>query len=504
MTRSSHPLHVLGPVLLSSLLLLGLCTAGAVFLYRQQSGTADVLGENVTSRRAAATLEEDLADLIALHRGGNDQVEPQHERAERHLAVIEEYADKDEEKRQAAELTASWGRYLARWHEAADSPAGQHEAAHRDALRLLEGDTLPICRRLIVYNAGQIEESAQVHRQTLRLMAWGLAGVGGVGSLGGLLLGYGMARSLRRSLHRLRVHVQDAASMLAPDVLTVELNENVGLDGLQAQMQGLVRQIEQVVQQLHQREREVRRAEQLAAVGRLAAGVAHEIRNPLTSIKMLVQAGGEEGGAGLSPEDLAVIEREVRRLERSLNTFLDFARPPRPERTPQDLVALVEQSLGLIRGRAAKQHVTLNFDRPPGPVKAVADGAQLSQVLVNLLLNALDALPHGGRLDVELVPTGGAVELRVLDNGPGIAANVLPRLFAPFASGKETGLGLGLAVSRRIAEDHGGTLTGGNRPGGGAWFVLWLPVGGVRGEGSGVREDPSLALRALPSLTPGP
>src|SRR5439155_11306425 len=132
----------------------------------------------------------------------------------------------------------------------------------------------------------------------------------------------------------------------------VVLAEGDDFASLDRQVKDLVGQVVQVVEKLQQREREVLRAERLAAVGQLAAGVAHEIRNPLTSIKMLVQTGRESGPGGLADEDLGVIEQEIRRLERSLQTFLDFARPPRLERSRRDLVPLVEHTLNLLRGRA--------------------------------------------------------------------------------------------------------------------------------------------------------
>jgi len=131
----------------------------------------------------------------------------------------------------------------------------------------------------------------------------------------------------------------------------------------------------------------------------------------------------------------------------------------------------------LVRGRAAKQAVEVRVDRPAAPVVAEVDADQLRQVLLNLVLNALDEMPHGGVLDISLRdPENGWIELGVADTGPGVAAEILPRLFAPFASDKETGIGLGLSVSRRIVEDHGGTLRAQNRPEGGACFTLKLPA----------------------------
>jgi signal transduction histidine kinase len=456
------------PSALVSLLLLGLCTWVSIVLFRQQEETAAVLNENVGSRQAAHELEDVLDRLAARQREGGPGVEDLQEQADSHLAKIQGFADKDEERRLAAQLAASFARYRELWQ------SGARDAA----LRVLEAQLLPYCRELRNYNAEQIDKSEAVHRHVLGQLAWQLAVVGVVGSLAGLLLGYGVARGLRRSIHQLRVRVRDAADKLGQDLPAVELTEgHADLHLLDEQVRDLVKQIEQVVAKLQQREREVLRAEQLAAVGQLAAGVAHELRNPLTSIKMLIQAGREDAGGGLADDDLRVIDHEIRRMERTLRTFLDFARTPKPQRRHTDLAGLVDHTLGLVRGRAGKQKVDLLFDRPASPVPAEVDGEQVQQVLVNLALNALDAMPRGGRLRVALsAGPGGGTEILVEDSGPGIAPELLPRLFEPFASGKETGLGLGLVVSRRIAEGHGGTLTGGNRPEGGARFVVRLPA----------------------------
>ena len=115
---------------------------------------------------------------------------------------------------------------------------------------------------------------------------------------------------------------------------------------------------------------------------------------------------------------------------------------------------MVDQTLALVGGRARKQRVTLKFTPPAPPVEVEADGEQLRQLLVNLALNALDVMPRGGVLEIELrPPADGHVELAVLDTGPGIAPRHLPRLFEPFFTSKETGLGLGLVVSQRIADE---------------------------------------------------
>jgi signal transduction histidine kinase len=462
------------PVALISLCLVALCAFTAAYLLREQIHIAGVLRENVASRRAAVELEECLHALIAQETAHVEEVSALHARAQGHLRTLREVADEPEEERLLSELESAFARYLDTWR--AMPPPGQpgHEAAFREASRFLDTDVLKPCQELRRYTGRRLQETTDHHELVLRQLAWGMAVVGGLGGFAGLVLGYGVARGLTRSLRRLHVQVRDAAGKLGPDLSEIVLTEEGDFHGLHEQIDRLTARIEAVVGELQQREREVLRKEQLAAVGQLAAGVAHEIRNPLTSIKMLAQAGVEDP-TGLPPEDLRVIEDQVRRMERSLQALLDFARPPKPERRPVELGEVIRAVLGLVRGRAEKQRVNLRVDVPGGFVLA-ADPGQLQQVLVNLTLNALDAMPTGGTLSVSARRSAvGGVAVEVADTGPGIAPEVMTRLFQPFVSGKDTGVGLGLVISRRIVEDHGGTITGANRPGGGAVFTAFLP-----------------------------
>jgi signal transduction histidine kinase len=225
-------------------------------------------------------------------------------------------------------------------------------------------------------------------------------------------------------------------------------------------------------------DRQLLRAEQMMAIGQVAAGVAHELRNPLTSIKGLVQVNIRDLLArGLPAEDLAIVEHEIRRMERTLQIFLDFARPSRPDRRKIELAAIIDRVAALVSGRAKKQHVEVRLLRPSESVDVVADGDQIQQLVLNLVLNALDAMPHGGTIEIDLrPPRDGYVELYVRDDGPGIAPHILPKVFETFVSNKETGVGLGLPLSKRIAEDHGGSLAAYNLPGAGACFLLRLPA----------------------------
>ncbi|MCA9246977.1 MAG: hypothetical protein KDA42_07680 [Planctomycetales bacterium] len=224
-------------------------------------------------------------------------------------------------------------------------------------------------------------------------------------------------------------------------------------------------------------EREAIRAESLATVAQLATGVAHEVRNPLTSIKLLVQNQLQTARVPTLCEDLKVIEEEIRRMESTLNSFLDFARPTPPQRKPLELSGVVDRTLALLDGRIGKQNVRVQFETPVEPLQVHADAEQLRQVLLNLSLNAIEMMPRGGTLDIHIQRCHDHhVCLEVADTGPGIAKENMSKMFQPFFTTRETGVGLGLVISRRIAQDHGGDLLFKNRPEGGACFTLRLPL----------------------------
>lgn len=468
-------LRHLVPVTLVALILLLASTLTAASLLGRQAAATRELRKILDGRRAAVELRECLTDLIALENANVETVAVLHDRAGVLLSAIDRAIDQPGERERIARVQAGYEAYLARWRELPPADSPDHEPARRAATRILEADVLRPCEDFEEYNARRIDQSTEAHERALDQLAWGMVGVGGLGGVAGVVLGYGVARAVGRSIRRLRIRLRDAVGKLGPDPPEIVLSGEGDFADLHAEVDRLGERIETLVSALHQRESEVLRAEQLAAVGQLAAGVGHELRNPLTSVKLLVQAGLEDGG--LPADDLRVIDGEVRRMERSLQTFLDFARPPSTERRPTPLAGLVREVADLLRGRAEKQRVNLQLDLPPDAVTVLADREQLRQVLVNLFLNALDAMPSGGALAV-IVRTDdpGRVTVEVADSGPGISETQLPRLFQPFASTKDTGLGLGLVISKRIAEAHSGALVAANRPRGGASFLLTLPI----------------------------
>jgi two-component system sensor histidine kinase HydH len=233
-------------------------------------------------------------------------------------------------------------------------------------------------------------------------------------------------------------------------------------------------------------EGELRRRERLAAVGQLSAGLAHEIRNPLGSIKGAAQILTGDLPTGDRDRLLAILTEESGRLDRVLTDFLTFARPRPPELRPMDLAACVRDTVALLATEAAEHGVTIDVLAPAGDLPDVSgDEDLLRQVVWNLVRNGLQAVGRGGRLEIRLDRVsgslgarwvGGCIRMSISDDGPGIAAGDLDRIFNPFFTTRDGGTGLGLAICHRIVADHGGSIEVASRPEGGARFDVDLPV----------------------------
>jgi two-component system, NtrC family, sensor kinase len=227
------------------------------------------------------------------------------------------------------------------------------------------------------------------------------------------------------------------------------------------------------------------RSERLVALGRLAAGVAHEIRTPLTSLKLFLQSVQED--IAISPEqseDYQIAMRQVTRIENTINHFLDFARPQEPVFADLDFVQLVNDVLEVIQPRASQEEVEIRESIAPDLPRVQGDARQMGEVLVNLLVNSLDAMPDGGRLTISIAaeatqpgsigPTW--VRMDVSDTGSGIQEEDLDRLFEPFFTTKAAGSGLGLAIIKGTIERHSGTVHVNTRLGAGTTFSIRVPV----------------------------
>jgi len=227
------------------------------------------------------------------------------------------------------------------------------------------------------------------------------------------------------------------------------------------------------------------RSQQLASLGRLAAGVAHEIRTPLTSLKLFLDS--VEGDIAISPEhteDFRVAMDQIKRMEATITRFLDFARPQEPVFSPVDVRELAENALLVVRPRARQQATAIGTEISPALPMITGDRKQLGEVLLNLMVNALEAMQHGGELTVSaktdtLKGEEGSlrsVRIDIEDTGPGIPEGNMAKIFDPFFTTKATGTGLGLSIVYSTIQRHGGKVKVHSRVGEGTTFSLFFSI----------------------------
>jgi two-component system, NtrC family, sensor kinase len=236
--------------------------------------------------------------------------------------------------------------------------------------------------------------------------------------------------------------------------------------------------------------------ERLAAIGKMAAHVTHEIRNPLSAmglnVEMLEEEIAQDGGARPEVKNLlAAIHREVQRLEHLSEEYLRVARLPQPRMEADDVAGAVREIVAFARPEielaGCRVELTVEADLRP----ALFDEAQLRQALLNLLRNAREAMPGGGAIEVRVAAEGMSVVVDVADRGGGIPEDIRARVFDPFFSTKGEGTGLGLAITRHILEAHGGSVTCETRSGGGTTFRLALPIAPAKsGQALAVADSP--------------
>jgi len=221
--------------------------------------------------------------------------------------------------------------------------------------------------------------------------------------------------------------------------------------------------------------------ERFAAAGQFATGMAHEIKNPLSAIKTFAEYLPEKYQDPMFREKFfRIVQAEIDRINTIVRELLDFAKPSPLQLQPIDVSQLLEDTLGLLSNQLLKQGVDVRRSFHDNGFTIQADPNQLRQVILNVLLNSLEAMPSGGRLEVSTTVRDGQAILRVIDTGCGIPPEHQGKLFDPFFTTKERGMGLGLAIVKGVVERHGGRITISSRPGAGTTVELALPLADVR------------------------
>lgn len=266
------------------------------------------------------------------------------------------------------------------------------------------------------------------------------------------------------------------ASHAGPDLLAGVLREYLDATSrLQSTHETLQREVTRLRAELESKDRELERRRRLAALGELAAGVAHEVRNPLGAIQLY--SGLLRSAVGKLPDAqtlLDKIELGVRAIDAVVQDTLALAPRPR-DLVPLNVKALFDATLELCCEKLERQRVEVRLTVADPALRVVAEPEGLRRVLMNLVVNAAEASPASSFVELVGEQSGERVRISVLDRGSGLPPDAIDRIFDPFFTTKQHGTGLGLTIAHRLLETYGGELTAANRPGGGAAFVLILP-----------------------------
>jgi two-component system, NtrC family, sensor kinase len=345
---------------------------------------------------------------------------------------------------------------------ASDDPAA--ESSPERALPALIAEVLKLATFLKTGSVAAAKDlvSAEQRAVSAALLLGGL----------GLLAAVGAALFMLRTLKPLRVLRMHARQIAGGDYgrrISVDSRDEIG---------DLAREFDAMGRAIQEREQRLIRSERLATVGRMAAQITHEIRNPLASLGLYVELLGDELPPDVDGEArrlVTSIGKELDRLSEITETYLRFVRLPRPKLEVEDLGAIATAVLEFARAELSLAGISLELSVAAGLPEVAADENQIRQALLNLVRNAKEAMPGGGKLRVEVAAAAGQVRLGIGDTGSGIAAEHLGKIFDPFFSTKEKGTGLGLALVQQIAAEHGGRVEVASSPAG-TTFTILLPA----------------------------
>ncbi|HEV7364300.1 MAG TPA: ATP-binding protein [Gemmatimonadales bacterium] len=481
-----------------SLMVLPALLVGAVAIRSNilERRALQALGESMARTRTYAELETamfDQSEVIWRYLSGLDPT------AKKEFRLIGQVVDYWQ-KRWAAELRpdemalAEGVRDIQRQILiAADSifrldESGHRQAAFTTAQRELKGRLLPALTQLNreIYRRARessvrgayarLEEIlAAQNRILVALLVLSLAG--------GLLGSWLISRSLARPLNQLSSAMAVVGSGQLDHPVTPTSHDEVGelasafgrmTDNLRQSRSDMLRlntELERKISQLERTQAQLVQSEKLASIGEMSAAVAHGLRNPLASLRAAAQLVQRHPEAPSSAEHLLAIVDEVDRLDRRISHLLSFSRPAPFHPLRESVPRLVEGLLPAFSELLKERQVQLNLDIPPALPDIQVDPMQVEQALVEIVSNALDAMPHGGRLRIGASSNGAAagpreVAIEVADTGPGIPDQVLPSVCEPFFTTRPEGTGLGLAIAKRYVEQNGGRLEIVSRPGG--------------------------------------
>jgi len=454
------------------------------YTYRMEGLLNDIISENMATLYAAEGLEIALVNqkgFVSYYFLDGDpdwlrQLGEYRQIFKERLSKTKSLARTKLQKEAVSQIEAEYGRYiLIKDQVILHYKEGERETGaslHREA-RNRFFSIFELCE---AYKNIHKEAIAQARRESL-LQARNLRVVAGTAIMAALILGVLLAFVLTKQI---LIPIRRLALEADRDEKSKGPGNEVNI--LSRSVRGLIKDADHTHAALERSQETLLQAEKMASVGKLAAGMAHSVRNPLTSVKMRLFSLNRS--LELSPtqrDDFEVISEEIRHIDTIVQNFLEFSRPPRLKTqkiSPSEIVDLVLQ---LLRHRLESYNVSVSVSRRTFLPEIQVDTEQLKEVLINILENACEAMEGGGHIDIHEEkgfhePLGHVAVIRITDTGPGIQQPIQEKVFQPFFTSKEEGTGLGLSIASRIVESHGGSLELISETGKGATFVIMLPM----------------------------
>ena len=473
-------------LILGALMVMTLCGAIVTTWYTYQSDSLfnQVLDKDVTALQAATELEMALVmqkGLVTYFFLDGDlkwleQLEEYHHTFEEWLTRARQLSSNNKAREFLNQIESEYARYIGSRDQVIDLyRTGEKELGAKIHWKVRERffkiyELIEQYRD--VHSESILQAKQEIRRRTRFVNAVALAALPTV-----VLLGMLQAYIL---LYQVLGPIRAMALTADPTERGTQISDEV--KALGHRVRNLMKDVDQTQTELQWSREHLLQAEKLAMVGKLAAGVAHSIRNPLTSVKMRLFS--MERTLSLNEtqaEDLEVISEEIRHIDTIVQNFLEFSRPPKLKMQKISPSDVVDMAIQLLRHRLESYGVGVEIIRKRTLPLTDADPEQLKEVLVNLLVNACEAMGgKDGAITIQeeegvVAPLGHVVVLRVTDNGPGIPESIHDKVFQPFFSTKDEGTGLGLSIARRIVEEHGGWVNLKSKEGKGTTFTITLP-----------------------------
>jgi signal transduction histidine kinase len=496
MRRPKMKFHISYQMIVWSLVTMAVILAGGFliisYIYKLQDETTVLIDQNIRSARTAKELTLSLYDIRAasltylfdrsperiaiLQKKQDDFVDL--------LAKAKESANTEEENTLIQQISALFSNYQQTLTNALElhklgrisQPNKLIVHASQDLINTIEEKTNTFIATNETAQAAY-EESIQKNDNIIRSAMYAL-GFGGM--VLGLVLGWLIARIILNPIYRLVLKVRDAAG--SEVVEHIKMSPGKELEELDLHINRLIGRINQAHEDLQKNRELLERSSKLAAIGKIAPALAHEIRNPLTAIKMLIYAMMQEPDISQDKRhDLEIITHEINRVEGFLQNFLKYARPAKPQMQMVTIIPVIKEVIQLMQPRIKQSNISLIEIHEQENLRIKADPDMIKQIVMNLMLNAIESMGQDGELRFSTLiksddPDNQIFQIVISDTGPGIPDDIKDSLFDPFVKGKDQGIGLGLSISQRIAELHHGWISASNNSDKGATFTIHLPM----------------------------